>query len=67
MPVQPRSTSPGLGMLRRVAASGAEPLEELRVEHGVVLAIAVARGHAMPEQLRRDGAHTLVAELQELL
>jgi hypothetical protein len=32
-----------------------------------VLAIAVARGSATPEQLRRSGATTVVADLQELL
>jgi hypothetical protein len=31
------------------------------------LAIAVARGLATPEQLRRAGAHTVVAERHELL
>ena len=36
-------------------------------ENGVYLAIAVARGPASPEQLRRAGAHTVVAELHELL
>ena len=36
-------------------------------EHGVYLAIAVARGLATPEQLRRAGAHTVVAELHELI
>ena len=36
-------------------------------ENGVYLAIAVARGLATPEQLRRVGAHTVVAELRELL
>jgi len=36
-------------------------------ENGVYLAIAVARGLATPEQLRRAGAHTVVAELHELL
>jgi beta-phosphoglucomutase-like phosphatase (HAD superfamily) len=36
-------------------------------ENGVYLAIAVARGLATPEQIRRAGAHTVVAELHELL
>jgi beta-phosphoglucomutase-like phosphatase (HAD superfamily) len=36
-------------------------------EAGVHLAIAVARGLATPEQLRRAGAHAVVAELHELL
>jgi len=44
-------------------------LEGIRAarEHGVYLAIAVACGLASPEQLRRAGAHTVVAELHELL
>jgi beta-phosphoglucomutase-like phosphatase (HAD superfamily) len=36
-------------------------------EAGVYRAIAVARGLATPEQLRRAGADTVVAELHELL
>ena len=36
-------------------------------EAGVYRAIAVARGLASPEQLRRAGAHGVVAELHELL
>jgi HAD superfamily hydrolase (TIGR01509 family) len=36
-------------------------------EAGCELAIAVARGAATPEQLRRSGASTVVADLQELL
>ena len=34
---------------------------------GVHLAIAVARGSATPEQLRRAGADAVIAELNELL
>lgn len=33
----------------------------------LLLAIAVARGHASPEALRQAGAHAVVADLQELL
>ena len=36
-------------------------------ELGFYLAIAVARGHVAPEQLRRAGADAVVAELHELL
>ena len=36
-------------------------------ENGVYLAIAVARGLATPEQLRRASAHTIVTKLHELL
>jgi beta-phosphoglucomutase-like phosphatase (HAD superfamily) len=37
------------------------------VSAGASLTIAVARGSATPEQLRRSGATTVVADLQELL
>jgi PiT family inorganic phosphate transporter len=40
---------------------------EAGVAAGAVLAIAVARGSATPEQLRRSGATTVVADLQELV
>jgi beta-phosphoglucomutase-like phosphatase (HAD superfamily) len=40
---------------------------EAGVSAGACLAIAVARGSATPEQLRRSGATTVVADLQELL
>ena len=43
---------------RGIAAAG---------EAGLNMAIAVARGSASPEQLRRSGADTVVADLQELL
>jgi beta-phosphoglucomutase-like phosphatase (HAD superfamily) len=36
-------------------------------ELGIELAIAVARGTASPEELRRSGADAVVADLQELL
>ena len=44
--------------MKRVAA---RPMPAL------LIAIAVARGFSTPEQLRRAGAHTVVAELHELL
>jgi phosphoglycolate phosphatase-like HAD superfamily hydrolase len=36
-------------------------------EAGAALVIGIARGKSTPEQLRRAGADTLVADLQELL
>jgi beta-phosphoglucomutase-like phosphatase (HAD superfamily) len=36
-------------------------------EAGCVLAIALARASATPEELRQGGAHAVVADLQELL
>ena len=52
----------------RVVVAAAEPdeLEAARAA-GVELVIGVARGAASPEQLRRAGALTVVADLQELL
>ncbi len=47
-------------------AASLEGIKRAR-EHGVYLAIAVARGLATPEQLRRAGANTVVAELHELI
>jgi beta-phosphoglucomutase-like phosphatase (HAD superfamily) len=40
---------------------------EAGVSAGACLTIAIARGAATPEQLRRSGAATVVADLQELL
>jgi beta-phosphoglucomutase-like phosphatase (HAD superfamily) len=40
---------------------------EAGVTAGLGLAIAIARGAATPEQLRRSGAAAVVADLQELL
>jgi beta-phosphoglucomutase-like phosphatase (HAD superfamily) len=40
---------------------------EAGVSAGTSLAIAIARGTATPEQLRRSGAAAVVADLQELL
>jgi beta-phosphoglucomutase-like phosphatase (HAD superfamily) len=52
----------------RVVVAAAEPAEiEAARATGVELAIGVARGPASPEQLRRAGALTVVADLQELL
>jgi phosphoglycolate phosphatase-like HAD superfamily hydrolase len=47
---------------------GADPdeLAAARAE-GVELVIGIARGSAGPEQLRRAGAVTILADLQELL
>jgi beta-phosphoglucomutase-like phosphatase (HAD superfamily) len=52
----------------RVVVASVDPgeLEAARAA-GVELAIGVARGPASPEQLRRAGALTVVADLQELL
>jgi beta-phosphoglucomutase-like phosphatase (HAD superfamily) len=52
----------------RVIVAAVEPgeLEAARAA-GVQLAIGVARGPASPEQLRRAGALTVVADLQDLL
>ena len=47
-------------------AASAEGVSAAR-RAGVYLAIGVARGVATPEQLRRAGAHAVVAELHELL
>jgi beta-phosphoglucomutase-like phosphatase (HAD superfamily) len=52
----------------RAVVVGADPAElEAARAGGVDLAIGVARGAATPEQLRRAGAATVVADLQELL
>ncbi len=53
---------------RAVVVVGIEPgdLETARAARAA-LAIGVARGTCTPEQLRRAGAHTVVADLQELL
>ena len=52
----------------RAVVVGVEPgdLEAARAA-GAALAIGVARGNCTPEQLRRAGADTVVADLQELL
>jgi beta-phosphoglucomutase-like phosphatase (HAD superfamily) len=52
----------------RVVVVGVDP-DELAAARGagVELAIGVARGSATPEQLRRAGAASVVADLQELL
>ena len=52
----------------RAVVVGVEPsdLEAARAA-GAVLAIGIARGKSTPEQLRRAGADTVVADLQELL
>ena len=66
-PSRGRSTSSASTPDRAVVV-GVEPsdLEAARAA-GVGLAIGVARGPATPEQLRRAGADTVVADLQELL
>jgi beta-phosphoglucomutase-like phosphatase (HAD superfamily) len=52
----------------RVVVAAVEPAElEAARAAGVELAIGVARGPAGPEQLRRAGSLTVVADLQELL
>jgi beta-phosphoglucomutase-like phosphatase (HAD superfamily) len=52
----------------RVVVAAVEPAElEAARAAGVELAIGVARGPASPEQLRRAGSLTVVADLQELL
>jgi beta-phosphoglucomutase-like phosphatase (HAD superfamily) len=52
----------------RVVVAAVEPPElEAARAAGVELAIGVARGSASPEQLRRAGVLTVVADLQELL
>ena len=52
----------------RAVVVGVEPSElEAARAAGAALAIGVARGHCTPEQLRRAGADTVVADLQELL
>ena len=69
------SVAIGLGVLlvagvaadRSVAVAASLEGNRSARENGVYLAIAVARGLATPEQLRRAGAHTVVAELHELL
>ena len=52
---------------RAVAVAGSVEGVAAAREAGTYLAIAVARGHASPEQLRRAGADTVVAELHEPL
>jgi beta-phosphoglucomutase-like phosphatase (HAD superfamily) len=49
-----------------IAAPSTEDLQAARAD-GVELTIGVARGPAKPEDLRRAGAVTIVADLQELL
>jgi beta-phosphoglucomutase-like phosphatase (HAD superfamily) len=57
----------GVGPERAVVV-GVDPAElQAAREAGIELAIGVARGGASPEQLRRAGAVTVVADLQELL
>jgi beta-phosphoglucomutase-like phosphatase (HAD superfamily) len=52
----------------RAVVVGVDPAElEAARAAGVELVIGVARGPASPEQLRRAGAITVVADLQELL
>jgi len=49
-----------------VVAAAADELDAARAA-GVELTIGIVRGAAAPEQLRRAGAVTIVADLQELL
>ena len=52
---------------RTVAIAASTEGVRAAVDAGVYRVIAVARGLATPEQLRRAGAHGVVAELQELV
>lgn len=54
---------PGRAVIVDVAAEGIAAGREI----GAAYAIAVARGAATPEQLRRAGATTVVADLHELV
>ena len=49
-----------------VVAATADGVSAAR-QAGAAIVIAVARGFSSPEELRRAGAHTIVADLQELL
>ena len=52
----------------RAVVVGVDQLDlEAAHQAGAVLVIGVARGKSTPEQLRRAGADTVVADLQELL
>ena len=57
-----------VGVVRAAVAvlTTADEIGAARAE-GIELAIGLARGPAKPEELRRAGAVTIVADLQELL
>ena len=62
-----RSTSSTSRPIGPSSSASISSTSSRRAQAGAALAIGVARGKSTPEQLRRAGADTVVADLQELL